>query len=299
MAETNNNGLNTNLAAQPDYNAWHYGDDYNGYRTSDINKHAQWGSLRDSDRYNAMQANYDYLNNVTNAMNKLRNDMSRESAKYMTGVGAANTNYTDAVNQASQGYSGALQNYANAAGNYVGNQGYQNALNQAQRGATQAGYNAASTAQAAARNAGMNKAQAAALGMGNAINGYNNQLANQQAQVQNNYNNALNTMGNVLNGQGNIYGQQTNMAGNRYGQTLNAMGNSYSTDANTINSAASGLTQALQQDVANRQNQQTINYNNQDVIEKLLSGLDSSTSGTLGKWINPLSWLSSIGGGVK
>lgn len=283
MADTNTNG-------QPNYDNWHYGDDYSGYDQTKINKSDSYSSIRDNQRYNNTQQTYDYLNNLTDVINKLRNDMSRESSKYITGAGAANTNYTDAINQASQGYAGALQNYADNAANYVGNQGYQNALSQAQQGATQAGRQAASTAQGAARNAGMSKAAAAALGMGNAINGYNSQLANQQNQVQNNYNNALSTMGNVLNGQGNIYGQQTNAAGNRYGQTVSQLGNAYSTNANTINSASNGMITGLSQDIANRQNQQNINYSNQDVIEKLMTGIDSGLGGLVGK-INPLNWL--------
>lgn len=258
---------------EPNYDAYRFGNDYNRYGQDKLNPNAKWASVRDNQRYNNTQATYDYLNNLTDVMNKYRNDVARESSRYITGAGAANTNYTDAINTANKTYE---QN----TNPYVGNAGYNNALQQAQRGATQQAYNAASTATGAARSAGMNKAQAAALGMGNAINAYNNGLAQQQAQVQNNYNNALNQ-------QGNIYGQNTNAAGNRYGQTVSQLGNAYSTNANAISGAANTLGSGLAQDIANRQNQQNINYSNQDVIEKLLNGMDSGTNGLLGGILQP------------
>lgn len=280
---------------------YNYGNNYGNYAQDVLDPSAKWDTLRDNQRYNNTQAGYDYLNNVKDVQNKLRNDMARESSKYQTGIGSASQNYTDAVNTQSNSYkneananagnfNSQINDYLKTVSDYIGNRGYQNTLKQAQQGATQQANNAAASAMGAARSAGMNKAQAAALGMGNAINAYNQGLAQQQAQVANNYNNALNTYGNQLNQQSNIYGQlsnatnnaygqNVNAAGNRYGQTVGALNNSYATNANTINSASNNLTNALAQDIAQRQNQQNINYSNQDVIEKLLTGLDSGIFG--------------------
>lgn len=237
------------------------GNDYGAYAKDNVNTQMGWGNIRDNARFNNTQQTYDYLNNLTDVMNKYRNEIANQSANYIAGSGAANTDYQDTIDALNKTYS-------NGTDQYVGNQGYTNGLKQAQKGATQAGYNAAATATGAARSAGMNKAQAAALGMGNAINAYNNGLAQQQAQVQNNYNNALSQ-------QGNIYGQNANAAGNRYGQTISQLGNAYSTNQNALTSSANTLAGGLSQDIAQRQNQQNINYMNQDVIEKLLSGLTS------------------------
>lgn len=278
--------------------------DYGGYAQDKIKDNGSGVDMGNLARNNT-QATYDYLNNVADINTKLRNDISNEANRYIQGVNGQNQNYTNAIQDVSNQYRNDTNDYLNNTDQYMGNKGYQNALNQAQRGATQAGYNAASTSQAAARNAGMSKAAAAAMGMGNAINGYNNALNQQQQMVQNNYNNALNTYGNQLNAAGNIYGQQATAAGNRYGQSMGALNNSFATNANTMNNAASNMNNALGQDIVNRQNQYTNLYGNQDAITKLLKGFEQNTgisgltNGSLSGlnfFFNPLGTLFSGGG---
>lgn len=92
-------------------------------------------------------------------------------------------------------YQTALNNAINqqkkAVGQYTGNAGYQNAINQGLQGAAVTANQAGAQAQQAARNAGMSKAQAAALGSSNAANAYGQNFANQQAQAANMGQNAV------------------------------------------------------------------------------------------------------------
>lgn len=227
-------------------------DQYGGYNYTN-------GTTVNDLKKNGVKSAYGYLNDVANVQNKLNNDMSNESGMYMSGIDSANKDYLGAVNQVSNNYNTNTQGY-------VGNQGYQNALSQASKGAAQSANAAGAAAAGAARSAGMNKAQAAALGANQVINAYNQNLLNQQAQVQNNYNNAINT-------QGNIYNQLANASGNRYGQTTGAIANAYGTNANTLNSTANNMTNALGQNISNLMNQQTTNYNNDGLITKTFKDL--------------------------
>ena len=200
-----------------------------------------FGNLRDNLRNGMIDSANNYWGRVNDAQNKLRDDVDNYS-----------NDYEKKTNQ------------------YVGNQGYQNGLNQAQKGAMSSANQAGAAAQGAARSMGMSKGAAAAMGSGQTINAYNQGLANQQAMVQNNYNNALQQQGNV-----------------------------YSTKSNMSNQIASNLTNAAGQDVANRVNTANAAYGNQDAIEKLLTGADSSLGGGLGSMTRGFGGMLGFGGGGR
>ena len=70
--------------------------------------------------------------------------------------------------------------YEQALSQYSGNQGYQNALNQATKGAAVTSGQAGLAAQQSARQSGMSKAAAAQMGASQSANSYANNIANQQ-----------------------------------------------------------------------------------------------------------------------
>ena len=70
--------------------------------------------------------------------------------------------------------------YEQALSQYSGNQGYQNALNQATKGAAVTSGQAGLAAQQSARQSGMSKAAAAQMGASQSANAYANNIANQQ-----------------------------------------------------------------------------------------------------------------------
>ena len=88
----------------------------------------------------------------------------------------SSTEYKEGMNQ----YGNALTNQNQAVNKYTGNQGYQNALEQAKQGAALIAGLAGQQAQNAARNAGMSKAQAAMLGANQASSAYGNNFNTQQ-----------------------------------------------------------------------------------------------------------------------
>lgn len=154
-----------------------------------------------------------------------RKDMKDSADKYLDRVNSAQDDYRKNTNQ------------------YVGNEGYQNGLNQAQKGAMSSANAAGASAAGTARSMGMSKGAAAAMGSGQTINAYNQGLANQQAMVQNNYTNALNREGQIA-----------------------------STKAN-----------AAGQDVANQVNTFNAFYNNQDMVEKAHTGISGMSRGLFGQ----------------
>lgn len=74
----------------------------------------------------------------------------------------------------------AQSKYEQALSQYSGNQGYQNALNQATKGAAVTSGQAGLAAQQSARQSGMSKAAAAQMGASQSANAYANNIANQQ-----------------------------------------------------------------------------------------------------------------------
>lgn len=87
--------------------------------------------------------------------------------------------------------------YEQALSQYSGNQGYQNALNQAIKGAAVTSGQAGLAAQQSARQSGMSKAAAAQMGASQSANAYANNIANQQNMA-------------TQTGQANLAGQLSN-----------------------------------------------------------------------------------------
>ena len=87
--------------------------------------------------------------------------------------------------------------YEQALSQYSGNQGYQNALNQATKGAAVTSGQAGLAAQQSARQSGMSKAAAAQMGASQSANAYANNIANQQNMA-------------TQTGQANLAGQLSN-----------------------------------------------------------------------------------------
>lgn len=160
-------------------------------------------------------------------------------------TGAQREDYKDKMNESADKYldrvNSSQDEYRKNTDQYVGNQGYQNGLKQAQKGAMSSANAAGASAAGTARSMGMSKGAAAAMGSGQTINAYNQGLANQQSMVQNNYTNALNREGQIA-----------------------------STKAN-----------AAGQDVANRVNAFNAFYNNQDMVEKAHTGVSGMTRGLI------------------
>lgn len=99
----------------------------------------------------------------------------------------SSTEYKQGMSQ----YGNALTNQQQQVGKYTGNQGYQNALEQAKQGAAMTAGLAGQQAQQAARNAGMSKAQAAMLGANQAASAYGNNFNTQQNAAANMGNQAV------------------------------------------------------------------------------------------------------------
>ena len=111
---------------------------------------------------------------------------------------------TDTLNQLSN----TIQNQKNLANQYTGNAGYENALNQAYKGAQTTANQAGAAARTSARNSGMSKAQAAAMGANQAANAYGNNFNAQQNMANNAGNVALNANQSIGNMQNALYGNQ-------------------------------------------------------------------------------------------
>lgn len=220
-----------------------------------------WGDNRDDLKELSVNAAEKYMDRVNTANNGLRNNVNKLAGNYSSDITNANNTYNNKVNRATS-------KYENTVNPLVGEKGYQKGLGLAQKGAVDSANQAAATSAGAARNNGMNKNASIVYGANNTINAYNQGLANQQTQVQNNFNNAINSAGNV-------YGTETTAAGNVYGTDVAGANNRFSTLSNMENQYASNAINSAGQDVANKTNIFNAAYNNQDVIEKLLSGFGS------------------------
>lgn len=221
----------------------------------------QWGASRDNLKNKASASADKYWGRATDANNNLRNNVGSLSNLYRKDLSNAGSNYDKNLGNATRKYEGAVNPL-------TGEQGYQKKLGLAQQGAVDSADQAGASAMGAARSNNMSKGAAAALGAGQSINAYNQGLANQQNQVSQDFNNAINVAGNV-------YGQNATAAGNKYGTEVSGANNRYSTGANMENQIASNTINAAGQDVANRTNIFNGAYNNQDAIEKLLTGAAS------------------------
>ena len=220
-----------------------------------------WGSSRDYFKGNATKAANAYWGRATDANSNLANNVNSLSDTYKTDLSRAGSNYDRNLNTATNKYEGAVNPL-------TGEQGYQKKLRLAQQGAVDSANQAGASVMGTARSNNMAKGAAAAMGAGQSINAYNQGLAAQQNQVAQDFNNAINVAGNV-------YGQNATAAGNKYGTEVSGANNRYSTGANMQNQIASNTINAAGQDVANKTNVFNAAYNNQDAIEKLLTGATS------------------------
>lgn len=131
---------------------------------------------------------------------------------------------TDTLNQLAN----TINKQQNLANQYTGNQGYENALQQAYKGAQTTANQAGATARTAARNSGMSKAQAAAMGANQAANAYGSNFTNQQNMANAAGMNALQANQNIGNMQNTLYGNQFGRGQygmNMLGSGLQAAGN--------------------------------------------------------------------------
>ena len=143
--------------------------------------------------------------------------------------------YTNSIND----YTNVSKKYYNSAYNnskkYVGDKGYNRALELGKKGATNATNASIANSINSARASGMNKAQSATMGNQSAINTYNNQLNAQQSNayasgqdaVTNEYNRANGISGayaNRANLQGNAMRSQQAEGNNRYNRTWGTIG---------------------------------------------------------------------------
>lgn len=224
-----------------------------------------WGSNRDDLKNDSVSVADKYWSRTTDANNNLRNKVGSLSDLYRKDLSNAGYNYDKNLGNATSIYEGKTNSL-------TGEQGYQNKLGIAQKGAVDSANQAGAAAMGTARSNNMSKGAAAALGAGQNINAYNQGLATQQNQVAQDFNNAINVAGN-------IYGQNATAAGNKYGTDVSGANNRYSTGANMENQIASNTINAAGQDVANKTNVFNSVYNNQDVIEKLLTGATSGLNG--------------------
>lgn len=234
-----------------------------------------WGDNRDDLKESTVKSANDYLGRTKNANNTLRNNVNNLSATYSNDLSNAGSDYMSRMSSANGEYKNGINDYVNKVNPNVDAQGYQKTLGLAQQGATDAAAANASNTLAAARSNNMSKGASTVLATGNEINTYNQALQNQQAMAQNSLDKAVAAAGNELNAKGNIYGQNTAAAGNMYSTDVAGANNRYSTGANTENAIASNTINSAGQDVANKTNVFNAAYNNQDVIEKLLTGAGS------------------------
>lgn len=221
----------------------------------------QWGNSRDKLKNSAISSADKYWGRATDANDTLRKNGYLLSNQHSTDLSNAGKNYDKNLGEATD-------KYEKKTDPLTGEQGYKNKLGLAQQGAVDSADQAGAAAMGAARSNNMSKGAAAALGAGQSINAYNQGLANQQNQATQDFNNAINIAGNV-------YGQNATAAGNKYGTEVSGANNRYSTGVNMENQIASNTINTAGQDVASKTNIFNAGYNNQDAIEKLLTGATS------------------------
>ena len=139
------------------------------------------------------------------------------------------------------------------AGQYTGNEGYANSLEQAGKGAGTIANQAVGLATSGARNAGMSKAQAAQMGLQSGNQAYANAFQNQQGVAQQQGLNRLNAQGNIT---GAYQGQAGTAQGERqsqYNRAADTMGR--------VSQAVGDVAKEIGQDVAefgNKKNPATV-----------------------------------------
>lgn len=168
-------------------------------------------------------------------MSKKKNDYDKAYDKYTETVDTYNKEskkaYEDAKAESKQAYDEAKKESEK----YVGDEGYERALKLGKKGAISASNSAISQGVSSARAGGMNKAQANALGNQSAINAYNNQLYNQQANAYGSGQDAVSTAYNRANALSGVYGNTANALSGIYGNTSNLYGNAMNAQQAEVN----------------------------------------------------------------
>ena len=154
-----------------------------------------------------------------------------KNKKYDNAYNSYTKSIDDYVNVSKEYYNSAYDNSKK----YVGDEGYNRALELGKKGATNATNASIANSINSARASGMNKAQSATMGNQSAINTYNNQLNTQQSNayasgqdsVTNEYNRANGISGayaNRANLQGTAMSSQQAEGNNRYNRTWGTIG---------------------------------------------------------------------------
>ena len=172
--------------------------------------------------------------------------------------------------------------YEQALSQYSGNQGYQNALNQATKGAAVTSGQAGLAAQQSARQSGMSKAAAAQMGASQSANSYANNIANQQNMA-------------TQAGQANLAGQLSNAG--LTGQFLSANTQNAQTGvANTQQGIANQMnlaSQALARQGTQMSGISAANANEDSRQGRIWNNINNSV-GTAGKAVSAAGEIASI-----
>ena len=154
----------------------------------------------------------------------------------------AYSSYTKSIND----YIDTSKEYYNSAYNnskqYVGNEGYNRALELGKKGATSATNASIANSINSARASGMNKAQSATMGNQSAINTYNNQLNTQQSNAYASGQDAVNNEYNRANGISGVYANKANLMGNAMSSQQAEGNNKYNRTWGTIGGIGGLLT---------------------------------------------------------
>lgn len=146
--------------------------------------------------------------------------------KLATKQGESSPEYKNAFNAANQSIDKTQQNVDQ----YTGNQGYDNSLEQAGKGAATIANQAIGQGISGARNAGMSKTQAAAMGNQMANQAYANAFTGQQGVAQNMGQNAISAQQGITSAQQGMAGQAASEKQAQYNRKKDTM----QTGANAI-----------------------------------------------------------------
>lgn len=154
----------------------------------------------------------------------------------------AYSSYTKSIND----YTDTSKEYYNSAYNnskqYVGDEGYNRALELGKKGATSATNASIANSINSARASGMNKAQSATMGNQSAINTYNNQLNAQQSNAYASGQDAVTNEYNRANGISGAYANRANLMGNAMSSQQAEGNNKYNRTWGTIGGIGGLLT---------------------------------------------------------
>lgn len=128
--------------------------------------------------------------------------------------------YKNAFNETNE----SIDQQQKLADQYTGNEGYENTLEQATKGAGIMANQAIGMGTSGARSAGMSKAQAAQMGLQNANQAYANAFTGQQGVAQNMGQNAVSAQQGITSAKQGQAGQAANERQAQYGRASDTMG---------------------------------------------------------------------------